>query len=645
MNSTVDESPPQVEYDSASLEVTNVGGIDECNIEFDPGVTLLTGPNATNRTSLLRALNGVLGGTAATRKTDAEEGYVKLSLEDEEYTRTYTSLEVSAPFDERPYTDEETLVDLFVSLLEDNPARQAVKRQEDLREIIMRPVDTDEIDQHIRDLKEEQKRIEDELKRMQERRDELPKLANQRDELEDKIVALDGELDELRDEVSDFEADASEVEEAESLVDELDDRRQELSKVEDEIEVTEAELDALRETLEDVSDELEDLPSETGEELSTIENELESVRERKRDLDGTIDSLTTIIGFNEDILTEDSTALPGIKSDNESVVEDLAPEETREMTCWTCGSGVEYSTIEERLDDLRELVTERRNRRSELVDEIESLEERRKEITQQQSSRRKLERELEETEEKIDHREQQIDELEERAGELREEIEDLETEVAETKGLRNSDLLDKYEKISELQYERGQLKQQLEDVEDDIDEIESLPSKGDLEDQRAELTNELEQERSRITELESESIDAFNEHMEDIIDVLQYENLARVWIEQKKHEKRGTMESSFHLHIIREGDSGEVYEDTVDNLSESEREVVGLVLALAGYLVHGVYERVPFMLLDSVEAIDADRIAEMVTYFADYAPFLVVALLPEDAQALPEEYTRLDVNT
>ena len=45
--------------------------------------------------------------------------------------------------------------------------------------------------------------------------------------------------------------------------------------------------------------------------------------------------------------------------------------------------------------------------------------------------------------------------------------------------------------------------------------------------------------------------------------------------------------------------------------------------------------------LDSLEAIDADRIAALVEYFTDFVPFLVVGLLPEDAAALPEEYDRV----
>jgi hypothetical protein len=54
-----------------------------------------------------------------------------------------------------------------------------------------------------------------------------------------------------------------------------------------------------------------------------------------------------------------------------------------------------------------------------------------------------------------------------------------------------------------------------------------------------------------------------------------------------------------------------------------------------------VYEELSFMLLDSLEAIDSDRIAALVDYFTDYTDYLLVAVLPEDAAALPEEYERI----
>jgi len=64
--------------------------------------------------------------------------------------------------------------------------------------------------------------------------------------------------------------------------------------------------------------------------------------------------------------------------------------------------------------------------------------------------------------------------------------------------------------------------------------------------------------------------------------------------------------------------------------------VTGLVFALAGYLVHDLHETVPFLLLDSLKAIDSERLADLVLYFGEYVDYPVVALLPEDAQGLSE---------
>ena len=133
--------------------------------------------------------------------------------------------------------------------------------------------------------------------------------------------------------------------------------------------------------------------------------------------------------------------------------------------------------------------------------------------------------------------------------------------------------------------------------------------------------------------------------MATVLDILGYDNLERIWIEQVERTvregRRNGTKTLFELHIVRSTQGGATFEDTIDHLSESEREVTGLVFALAGYLVHDVYETVPFMLLDSLEAIDSERIANLIEYVADYAEFLVVALLPEDAQALDDTYARV----
>ena len=79
--------PQQADEQTATIAVRNLGGIDTCEVTFRPGVTVLAGRNATNRTSLLTTLAGVLGGTGPTLKSDADEGSVTLTLDGSEYTR------------------------------------------------------------------------------------------------------------------------------------------------------------------------------------------------------------------------------------------------------------------------------------------------------------------------------------------------------------------------------------------------------------------------------------------------------------------------------------------------------------------------------------------------------------------------------
>lgn len=133
--------------------------------------------------------------------------------------------------------------------------------------------------------------------------------------------------------------------------------------------------------------------------------------------------------------------------------------------------------------------------------------------------------------------------------------------------------------------------------------------------------------------------------METVLKLLEYENLARIWLERRETEvregRRKATKSVFDLHVVRQTESGATYRDTVDNLSESEREVTGLIFVLSGYLAHEIHETVPCLLLDSLEAIDSHRIARLIEYVDDFSELLVVALLPEDANTLSDEYRQV----
>jgi DNA repair exonuclease SbcCD ATPase subunit len=327
----------------------------------------------------------------------------------------------------------------------------------------------------------------------------------------------------------------------------------------------------------------------------------------------------------------------------ESVTGQLLDTESQSVVCWTCGSTVERSQITDTIERLRSLREEKLSTLSAVKDDLESSKEEKREIERRERRRAEIEQQLGSIEDELDQRATQLDSLRERRDGLTTDVERLESAVEELESADFEDILSLHRQANQLEFDIDSLESELEAVTDEIGEVEALVDRADeLRDRRATVAETLTDKRTKVEQIETQAVDAFNDHMAAVLDILEYRNIDRVWIERTERTvregRRKVERTTFELHVVRTTENGAAYEDTVDHLSESEREVVGLVFALAGYLVHDLYETVPFMLLDSLEAIDADRIAALVEYFADKSEYLVIALLTEDAAALSDEY-------
>jgi DNA repair ATPase RecN len=626
--------------ESTTVTIENVGGIRDHELTLERGVTLLTGRNATNRTSLLRALGAGLGGSTGQLRAGAEAGSVALSFDGDRYTRTFERDGSPVHVGGDPYTTDGDIVDRYSCLLADNPARVAVERGggDALREFIMAPVDTDEVRATIERTRQSIRSLREDLETAERRRDRVSDLERDLEDRRDQLEEVRGELESVREAVAESEADADAAEAADAVVADLQDAREEYERVRSRLETQRNALDSLEAEREEVRAELEEF-APPGEDREALREELERLQRRERDLENAVNSLLSIVEFNEELLTEEG--LPGVAAGDE-VVPELDPE-TRTVECWTCGTRVERGTVDDRFEELRAIIDEKRRERNELRTEIDDLRSELREIRSTARERGSLEAEVEDIDDELEERRTRIADLQERKADLEERIEELEAAAADSDDLRDSDLLDRYQRLSELEYKRGQLEEAVETFEAELESAREAAGRAErLETELEERRVELADARSRVADLERAAVETFNDHVETVLEQLDYDNVARVWIERKTDDGDADLpQSSFDLHVVRETGAGTVYEDTVDHLSESERAVVGLVVALAGYLVHDVHETVPVMLLDSLEAIDADRIAALVEYFTDFVPFLVVALLPEDAAALPEEYDRV----
>lgn len=636
-----------------SLAVTaeNIGGIDRTDVTLPEHVSVLTGRNATNRTSFLQALMAAFGSDKPSLKADASEGWVELDIGGETYSRQLYRRNGTVEFDGDPYLDDPTLADQFAFLLEDNEARRVIERGDDLREVIMRPIDTDEIEREISELETEKRELDTEIERLERLEEDLPDLEARKQSVESELAETREELSAVESELESLDADIeesrSQKDELESLFAELRETRSELEDVEFELETEEAtieELEAERDELE-VDEDDEDEPETSVEHL---EGRIEELRNRKRALDETISKLQSVIGFNEELLEDGATTVERVfesaESDRtesaESITGQLLDDET--TRCWTCGSEVETSRIEGTLDELRQLRQDKLSQRNELDDQINELTTRRQTLRQEQRKRQQQERRLETIADQLEQSRDRIEELEAERERLQDDIAELDAQTESFEETDYSEVLERHRKANRLELEVSRLETELEEITAEIDEKEAaIQSRDDLSAERERITDELADLRTRVDRIEREAVESFNEHIASILDILAYENIDRIWIERREEAvregRRKVQQSVFDLHVVRSAE-GTTYRDTVDNLSESEREVTGLVFALAGYLVHDVHEELPVMLLDSLEAIDSDRIAAIVDYFEEFVDFLVIALLPEDAQALPDEY-------
>jgi DNA repair exonuclease SbcCD ATPase subunit len=636
------------------IHVENVGGIDRTDIEASAGVTTLTGRNATNRTSLLRAVMAALGSDSVSLKGDADEGHVELTIGDSTYTRTLTRENGTVATGGEPYLDDATVADLFAFLLESNEARRAVARGENLRDLIMRPIDTDVIRAEISELEDERQQLDDELDELDALEGDLPDLEAERKRLDSRIADKRDELESKEDELDEADRDVDETrEEKAALEDTLDELRRTRSDLEDvryRIDTHEESIEALHDERTDLEADHDDLPDAPAGERSELDGEIERLRERESGLESELSELQSIVQFNEDMLDGDDggrldslTETPEAGTDG-SVTDQLVADET--VTCWTCGSDVETDQIEATLDRLRDLRQETLGDVNTVREELDDLVAERNALDEKQQQRDRLERRLDKIEGELDDHEATLEDLADERDALTDEIEQLESEVEQLENEDYTELLDLHREANQLEFELGRLESDREEVVGKIADIEErLDERSQLEDQRAAIQSDLEDRRTRIERIETEAVEEFNDHMETVLDLLDYENIERIWIERTEQTvregRRKVDKSVFELHVVRTTQSGTAYEDTIDHLSESEREVTGLVFALAGYLVHDLHETVPVMLLDSLEAVDSDRIATLVDYFAEYPDYLVVALLPDDATALDDDYERV----
>ena len=567
-----------------TLTMENIAGIRTADVTVQPGVNAVRASNWQGKSSLLAAIRAVTG-VSTPLSEGAESGFVSLETED-----TSTSIHLyrqnrQINQEGTPYlADEYDRVrgELFAFLDERNPIRQAVRNDDPLEDLLTRPLNFENIDERIADRKRERGQVETELEQAEQAANKLPTLEERKNSIENDLQ----ERRRQRDELPTTDVDASETKR-----DELSGARAERNRLEKRLERLEQTLKRAREKRIDRQEELDDLEVDPDSDLETdLTTERQELRNRERE----IELLQSVYESNKRILDENHLDL--LTDISHELFGDSA-------ACWVCGQDATYKDFEAQLDALSEQIETLRSDAAEHRERVEALEERHKEHRRAERRQSELKSEIQTLKETVSEHEDSVAHATEQLKELTGRIETLEDDVEQIDDERTNI-------ESDIRY----LEAEIKDVQEEIERTEAEASHREaLNEERNRLSDEITQLRARKEETKQRIRDEFKAEMNEIIPRFE------VGFETAR------LTSDFELIIAREG-----REASLDALSEGEVELLGIIVALAGYEAFEVADAIPILTLDQLGSIATDNLEMLVEYVSGRANYLMLTAFPED---------------
>ena len=566
------------------LSLENIAGIWQGDAHIEPGVNAVRASNWQGKSSFLAGIKTAFG--TATPLTEGQStGRVVLQTDDEKIAVDLERMNGSVSRSGQPYLEDEydrICAELFAFLDEDNDIRQAVRTGENLETLLTRPLDFENIDEQIADLQTEREQVERELERADQAAERLP-------QLQQRVTSLEDELEELRAEREAIDDDGPGESDAR---DELSELRAERDQVTTKIERLETTAERVRETLAEKRTELESLtvPSDAD-----VEDELESLHADLRDIERDTELLQSVYEANKRVLDEGRVELLT------EVSHDMLSDS---VTCWICGNDATRDDIEAQLTELDDRIVDLQSQAAETRDRVEELEAKRDEIKEARRKETDLTDRIGDLESRLAETEEDLESARERRDNLKTRITELEAEVDSTE-----------DRITDLESEIKYTEAELTDVREELEETETLAEQREmLEEEYDSLTDEIRDLRTRKEDVKRRTREAFSSALADLLE--QFDT----------GFETARLTSTFDLVVAREG-----REAQLDALSEGERELLGIVAALAGYEAFEVSQRVPVMLLDGLGGLASDNLQILVKYLAARTEYLVLTTYPENA--------------
>ena len=587
------------------FRITNIAGIRSAEVSVEPGLNVVQASNFKGKSSFMSAIRTVMGtsgfhGTTHPLTEGTADGSVVLDTETERHeVRLERTDSGTVARHGVPVLNTETdriCASLFAFLGEDNPIRARVRNGGDLTPLLQAPLDVEDIDEQIASRKREREATERRLREAEQAASNIPSVT-------EGITILEAELGELRDRREELSAEAGAVSATDTSSDDIADCRSQLetaertiSRLESRIERTEQRLSEKKAALEDI--EVPDEPDVSAD-RSAKEDRIEEIALR-------IDLLESLHRTNQRVLEEGEVEL--VSSVDRSLVED-------EVGCWVCGETTTREAVRSRLAAMQDRLQSLREERSTLREEIADIEARMEERAAQRRRKTELEDAVGELTAELDELRGDHQQAMERRDQLQAELDELEAAAAEAETEVQEELTDVKAAIRTHERELSEQRSRLETLEERRADAEGLAAETER------LDEEIAELRSRKTEKQRELKEQFDAAMADVIDRFApgFDG-ARLVLKTDQHNEV----ESFELVVARDG-----RETDIGTLSEGERELVGVIVALAGHRTFDVGDRVPLVFVDGISQLSASNLRRLTAYLADASEMLVMTAYPE----------------
>jgi len=588
------------------FEVSNIAGIQAANVRVEMGLNVVQASNFSGKSSFMRAIQTVVGtsgmyGTSHPLTEGAGQGMVTLRTPEDihEVQLERTGPETITRRGTPVLTEEidRTCARLFAFLGENNSIRARVRDDGDLTPLLQAPLDVESIDEQIASLKQKREATERRLQETEQAASNIHAVTSAIDTLEDEVAELKDQRDELAKQA------AETVSERNTLDDELATCRSQLqtteqtvSRLEAQIEETKAQLESKQAELEDLDIPAEpDVPTDIGEK----ENRIDTLKLQ-------IDLLEGLHRANHRVLQENE--LDVVSDVERNLVAD-------EVGCWVCGETTTAETIQTKLDEIQEKLEGLRDEKATLEDDISEIEAEQQRIERRRRKQDQLEVTIGEHKATLDELRGDLQRARTRKDQLEDELAEVETAVAQEELANSDELTDVEAELRTKQDELAEQRSRVAELEEKQEEVEALETR------TTELDSEIEALRNRKTETQWELKEQFDTAIDEVVERfapgfdgahLRVRTDAENEIEQ------------FELVIARDGRKTQL-----STLSEGERELVGIMIALAGHRTFDVGERVPVVVLDGISQLSASNLRRLTEYIADTADILITSAYPE----------------